>query len=57
MNNKLWRYLLFSAVTIIGCHYFSNDKLSTTEITTLVLFIMSCIIFMDIYLPIVFYDN
>ena len=52
---KIFRYLFMLLLTWIGVSYIASNKLSTTEITTLILFIVACFIFIDMYYPVVSY--
>lgn len=53
--NKIFRYLFMLLLTWVGVYYISANKLDTSDIITLLLFIMSCFIFIDIYYPVVCY--
>jgi len=52
---KIFRYLFMLLLTGIGVYYISACKLDTADIITLMLFIMSCFIFIDMYYPVVCY--
>ena len=52
---KILRYLFMLLLTGIGVYYISANKLDTKDIITLLLFIMSCFIFIDMYYPVVYY--
>lgn len=52
---KIIRYSFMFLLTWIGVLYISANKLSTTDIIILALFIMCCFIFIDMYYPIVRY--
>ena len=52
---KILRYLFMLLMISIGVSYIANNKLDTKDIITLILFIMACFIFIDMYYPIVYY--
>lgn len=52
---KILRYLFMLLLIWIGVLYISGNKLDTIDIITLILFVMSCYIFIDIYFPVICY--
>jgi hypothetical protein len=55
ITRKAFRYLFMLALTWIGVSYIASGKLDTRDTVTLLLFIMSCFIFIDMYYPVVCY--
>lgn len=52
---KIFRYLFMLLLVGTGVYYISANKLSATDIITLLLLIMSSFIFIDMYYPVVCY--
>ena len=52
---KIFRYAFMLILIWIGVAYISAGKLNTYDVITLILFIMACFIFIDMYYPIVTY--
>ena len=52
---KIFRYAFMLILIWIGVAYISAGKLNTYDVITLILFVMACFIFIDMYYPIVTY--
>lgn len=53
MTRKIIRYLMMLLLIWLGITYITYEKLSTEDTIVIILFVMICFIFIDLYYPIV----
>ncbi|AYV84217.1 MAG: hypothetical protein Hyperionvirus19_41 [Hyperionvirus sp.] len=53
MTRKIIRYILMLVLIWLGITYLTYGKLSNEDIVVIVLFVMICFMFIDLYYPIV----
>lgn len=53
---KIFKYLFMVLLTSLGITYISVNKLNRTELVSVIMYVIICFIFLDMYYP-VFYCN
>lgn len=53
MTRKIVRYVIMLLLIWLGITYITYEKLSNEDIIVIVLFVMICFIFLDLYYPVV----
>lgn len=54
--NKIFRYVFMLLLIWVGVTYITYGQLERIQIATIILFIMACFIFLELYFPIICYQ-